>query len=94
MSVDEGLLEQVAVMVEEKVRREIYSKLPRGAVLDLSTVAYVDRDEEGKLLVNVDVELRAHPGLNVDVDELVNEAVEEALKEADKVLRERGLKPE
>lgn len=94
MSVDDELLEKVAVMVEEKVRRRIYSRVPRGGILDLSTTAYVDRGEDGRISINVDVEVRAHPGLRLDVDKLVDEAVEEALREADRVLRERGLKPE
>jgi len=94
LSAEEVSWEDLALRVEEKVRRRIYSSLPRGGVRDFSVTVYVDRDDDGRIVVDVDAEFNAHPGVDVDLEGLISEAVEEALKEADLILMRRRLRPE
>ncbi|RLE51505.1 MAG: hypothetical protein DRJ20_02080 [Candidatus Methanomethylicota archaeon] len=71
---------------ELAARKVILSRIPKRAILDLNIT--VEAVVEESLIFTVDVDVTLSPFYKVDVDSIVEEAVDEAFKAIEERLRE------
>ena len=80
-------IEELCAIAEETARKYVHSKVPRKRIELLNISAEVEGTKPVNLNVDVDVELSPSTE-NTDVQKLVDAAVKEAFKSAEKYLRE------
>lgn len=84
--VDEDQIVELCELAEDMIRNYLFSRIPRRQVLDLDITVEAELGES--LVITIDVDVTLSPFFRSDLEEIEDEAIEEAFKVIERRLRE------